>query len=210
MHLTPVRWLQLVGSCLVLGLGAALMLSASLGSDGYSTLINGLTISTGLPFVVSSVAVGATFVGIAWLRGLTPGVGTLVQPVVVGATVGLLLGALPTSDSLWVRVGVTLAGFVAMDLGVAGYLGTRSGAGPAEGPALAFDPPVPFTWSYTAIQLGGALVGWLLGASIGFATVLVIVALGPAVDRTGRALPFLGKPQTREDQSSPPPKSMAE
>ena len=73
-------------------------------------------------------------------------------------------------------------------VGIAVYLGAHTGAGPAEAAALAWDPPVPFKWSYSLVQGGGALVGWLLGATIGVGTIAVIVVLGPAVDLTSRLL----------------------
>ena len=60
--------------------------------------------------------------------------------------------------------------------------------GPGEAAALAWDPPVPFKWSYSAVQGGGALVGWLLGAAIGPGTVAVVLLLGPAVDLAARTL----------------------
>jgi uncharacterized membrane protein YczE len=47
---------------------------------------------------------------------------------------------------------------------------------------------VPFKWSYSVVQGGGALAGWLLGAAIGPGTVAVILLLGPAVDLAARAL----------------------
>jgi uncharacterized membrane protein YczE len=86
---------------------------------------------------------------------------------------------------------------VVVAIGVAGYLGSGTGAGPTEAAAIAFDPPVPFRWSYTAVQGGGALGGWLLGAAIGPGTLLVILALGPVVDLTLRAVPALGTPAHR-------------
>ena len=48
----------------------------------------------------------------------------------------------------------------------------------AEAAALAWDPPVPFKWTYSLVQGGGALVGWLLGATLGIGTIAVIVVLG--------------------------------
>jgi uncharacterized membrane protein YczE len=38
------------------------------------------------------------------------------------------------------------------------------------------------------VQGGGALVGWLLGATIGIGTIAVVVALGPLVDVFSRLL----------------------
>jgi len=73
--------------------------------------------------------------------------------------------------------------------GVAGYLGSDTGAGPTEAAALAWDPPVPFKWSYSVVQAGGALIGWWLGASIGVGTLLVIFLLGPLADAFANRIP---------------------
>lgn len=176
------RFVQLVVSCVVLGIGVGLLLTASLGSDGYSTLVNGISIMADLPFLAVNCAVGAVFVALAWWRGIRPGWGTIVQPVVVGATINAVLDLISTPDS-WVDRGALLAAaFPVLVVGVAGYLGSGAGAGPTEAAALAFDPPVPFKWSYSVLQGGGALAGWLMGAAIGPGTLLVVFLLGPAVD----------------------------
>jgi uncharacterized membrane protein YczE len=186
--LTPFRVAQLVVSCVVLGVGVALLLLTALGSDGYSTFINGLAISLDVPFLAVSCVLGAVLVALAWWRGLVPGLGTIVQPVVVGTTVSSLMAVLPAPHALVARAGLLLVAFVVLSLGVAGYLGSGTGAGPTEAAALAVDPPVPFRWSYSIVQGGGALGGWLLGAAIGPGTLLVIALLGPAVDLIDRRL----------------------
>ncbi|MBT0768545.1 hypothetical protein KIH74_06385 [Kineosporia sp. J2-2] len=185
----PGRIVHLVLSCAVLGAGVALFLLASLGSDGYSTLISGITLTTGLPFSVVNIGVGVFFVIMAWLRGTRPGLGTVTQPVVVGVTVSLLLGAFEAPDSLPVRIAMLVVAVPVLAVGVAGYLGSGTGAGPAEAAALAWDPPLPFRWSYSVLQGGGALVGWLLGGAVGPGTILVIVLLGPAIDLATRRVP---------------------
>lgn len=183
-----VRALLLLGGTFTLGLGVALLLTADLGSDGYSALVNGITLTTGLPFVVINTVVSLVFVLLAWLRGLRPGIGTLVQVAVVGVTVWLLLMVLPTPEPWWGRGLMLLVALPVIAVGIAAYLGSRTGAGPAEAAALAWDPPVPFRWSYSAVQGGGALVGWLLGAAAGIGTLAVIVLLGPMVAATARLL----------------------
>lgn len=183
-----VRTLLLLGGALTLGLGVALLLAADLGSDGYSTLVNGIALATGVPFVVANTVVSLVFVLLAWLRGLRPGIGTVVQIGVVGVTVWLLLMALPTPAAWWGRGLMLLAALPVIALGIAAYLGSRTGAGPAEAAALAWDPPVPFRWTYSAVQGGGALVGWLLGAAAGVGTLAVIVLLGAMVALTARLL----------------------
>jgi len=185
-----VRLAQLVVSCALLGAGVALLLDARLGSDGYSMLISGLSIATQVEFAVVNVVVGVLLVLMAWWRGRRPGLGTLVQPAVVGVVVSVMLTVLPGPAS-YVGRGTELAlGFVVLCVGVAGYLAVDLGAGPAEVAALAWEPPVPFKWSYSLVQLVGAVVGWLLGASLGPGTLLVILLIGPCVDML---IPLLGR-----------------
>jgi uncharacterized membrane protein YczE len=165
-----------------------MLLAADLGSDGYSTLVNGVSIGADLAFLLANTLVSAVFLLLAAARRTWPGVGTLVQVVVVGGTVSWLLDVLHTPDTLLGQVLLLAAAFPVMAVGIASYLGAHLGAGPAEGAALAWDPPLPFRWSYSAVQGLGALVGWLLGATIGPGTVAVIVLLGPAVDLVSRLL----------------------
>jgi uncharacterized membrane protein YczE len=185
---SPSRLLLLLAGCVVLGTGVGLLLTAKLGSDGYSTLVNGISIATGLSFLVCNLAVSAVFLVLAALRRLLPDVGTVVQIVVVGYTVSFVLGLLETPGGLAERSAYLVVAFPVLAVGIAAYLGSNLGAGPAEAAALAWDPPLPFKWSYSAVQGGGAVVGWLLGAAIGPGTVAVVLLLGPAVDLAARTL----------------------
>ena len=188
MTTSPRRLVQLVVGCVVLGVGVSMLLTADLGSDGYSTLVNGIALSTGTSFLLCNTLVSLAFLALAAARRVYPGIGTVVQVVVVGVTVDLLLRVLETPDGLPGRVVLLVAAFPVLAAGIAAYLGSHTGAGPAEAAALAWDPPLPFRWSYSAVQGGGALVGWLLGATVGVGTLAVIVALGPCVDLASRLL----------------------
>jgi len=179
--------LLLVG-CLVLGVGVALLLVADLGSDGFSTLVNGLAIASGLPFFVCNVVVSGAFLLLAAFRRVIPGIGTLVQILVVGATVSVVIELFGTPESLPSRIGLVVLAMPVLAVGIAAYLGANLGAGPIEAAGLAWDPPLPFRWSYSAVQLLGALGGWLLGGTVGLTTIFVIALLGPMVDAASRML----------------------
>jgi len=179
---------MLLIGCTVLGTGVAMLLAADLGSDGYSTFVNGLTLTTGVDFWLMNLLVGAVLVALAMLRKVIPGVGTVVQVVLVGVVVDVALGLIETPDDLAWRAVLLVAAFPVLAVGIALYLGSHTGAGPAEAAALAWDPPVAFRWSYSVVQGGGALGGWLLGATVGVGTLAVIFLLGPAVDLAARIL----------------------
>ncbi len=191
---------QLVLSCVVLGVGVALLLRAALGSDGYSTFVNGASLALHLPFAVVNLVLGVVLVALAWWRGLTPGVGTVVQPVVVGFVVTATMDVISAPTALPARIGLLAGAFVILAVGVAGYLGSRTGAGPTEAAALAFDPPVPFRVSYGVVQGVGALGGWAMGAAVGPGTLVVIALLGPAINAVARLVPVIGTPAPRTER----------
>jgi uncharacterized membrane protein YczE len=169
----------------------ALLLEAGLGSDGYSTLVNGLTIASGLEFWQLNIVVGGVFIGLAWIRGTIPGPGTVVQWFLVGFVISAVMAVLPDVSSAGGRVALLVGALTLITVGVGAYLASATGAGPAEAMALAWDPPIPFRWSYNLVQASGALVGWLLGADVGPGTVFVFLLLGPAVDLFRRTFPAL-------------------
>ena len=185
---SPRRTAMLLLGCVVLGTGVAMLLAADLGSDGYSTFVNGLSLTTDVSFWVVNLAVGVVLVAMAALRKVYPGVGTVVQVVLVGITVSGVLDLLETPDHLLWRAVLLAAAFPVLAVGIALYLGSHTGAGPAEAAALAWDPPIAFRWSYSLVQGGGALGGWLLGATVGVGTLAVIFLLGPAVDLAAHLL----------------------
>jgi uncharacterized protein len=181
------RLAQLVLGCATLGCGVALLLGPQLGSDGFSTLVSGLAEFTGWSFMVANVLVSVSFLAMAWVRGVRPGLGTLVQILVVGGTVTLLLPHLDPSGP-WQRGLMLAVAFPVLALGIALYLDSHLGAGPMEAAALAWDPPLPFAVSYSSLQLLSAVAGWQLGGALGLGTIAVIVLLGPAVSLVGRLL----------------------
>lgn len=165
-----------------------MLLTADLGSDGYSTLVNGVAMGLDLSFWNGNLIVGALLLLLAASRRVYPGPGTVVQVVIVGLTVSVMLDVLRTPSALMGQIALLAAAFPVLAIGIAAYLGSKTGAGPAEAAAQAWDPPVPFRWSYSLVQGGGALLGWLLGATVGVGTLAVIVLLGPAVDVASRLL----------------------
>ncbi len=192
----------MIGGCVTIGLGVALVLNARFGADGYATAVDGIVRTTGIAFWIVNASIGVGLIALAWIRGIRPGVGTLVAATLVGVVVSLVTPALPDLDAVVARAAIFASGFVALAVGVSGYLAAGLGAGPAEAAAIAFDPPVPFRWSYSALQLTGATIGWALGAAVGVGTALVIVGVGPAVDVVIRrvfgttATATVGLPQT--------------
>ena len=187
---SPLRRIaRLVLGSATLGFGVALLLNAHLGSDGYSTLLQGTSVYFDVKFVIAAVLVAAVFVAVGWARGVKPGWGTLVQPFVVGTVVTLATTYVPEPEQLLWRTAQFVLGFLILCVGVAAYLASEYGIGPGEVLARAWDPPFPFKWSYSVVQAACALVGWRLGADLGAGTVLAAIVIGPVVNQFSRLFP---------------------
>ena len=106
----PLRLLVLFTGCVVLGLGVAMLLTANLGSDGYSTLVRGLSLRSGLAFWSANLVVGVLFLAVAATRGVYPGLGTIVQVLLVGGVVTWLLQVFDTPGSLVARAVLLVGG----------------------------------------------------------------------------------------------------
>lgn len=94
-----LRVVRLVVSCVVLGVGVAMLLLAALGSDGYSTMVNGLSLALDLDFWIVNLAIGAGLVALAWARGLRVALMLSRCPVLAAGVAGYLAvdaGAGPT------------------------------------------------------------------------------------------------------------------
>jgi uncharacterized membrane protein YczE len=118
--MTGGRAVQLLGSCVVLGLGVVLLLRSALGSDGCSTFVTGLSRSQDWDFALANALVGLALVGLGWWRGLRPGAGTVAQTVVVGATVSGGLAVVAEPSSLAVRALLLALALPVLAVGVAG------------------------------------------------------------------------------------------
>lgn len=164
------------------GLGIAVMVAAELGLGPWDVLHQGLSNLTAIPIGTMSIAVGA-IVLLLWvpLRE-RPGMGTVLNVLVIGVVIDLALLVLPTPEALAARIPMMLAGPLLFAVGSGFYLGAGLGSGPRDGVMTGLARrgwPVGIaraTIEFTALGLG-----WILGGTVGAGTVVFAVAIGPLV-----------------------------
>jgi uncharacterized membrane protein YczE len=197
-----LRGAQLAAGCVLLGLGSGLSLRAALGSDGWSTMIAGVSRTLDVPYAPTNWTFAALLVTLAWLRGQRPGAGTIVQPLIVGTTANIVLDTVSRPHALLDRSLLLALAMTLMATGIAVYLGAALGAGAVEAGARAFDPPISFRLAYSLIQATGAIVGWRTGAPIGVGTLLVVFGLGPVVHVLIERVPLLQRGPRAGDEGA--------
>lgn len=165
------------------GTSAALQVRAGLGLDPWDVLHQGIARHVYLEIGTVSILVGA-LVLLAWIPlRQRPGLGTVSNVVLVGASMNVALALLPQTRLLAWRGAELAGGIVLCGLATGLYIGARLGPGPRDGlmTGLAARTGRSIRLVRGSIELAVLAVGWLLGGSVGIGTVLFAVAIGPLV-----------------------------
>lgn len=135
-----------------------------------------------------------------WIpRREKPGVGTVRNVVTIGISVDAELSLLPSAGSLQAQAVSAGAGIVLNALATAAYIGARLGPGPRDGlmTGLVRRTGGSVRLVRTTIEIAVVLTGWALGGTLGIATVLYALTIGPLVQL------FLPHLTVHPDGSSP-------
>ncbi|WP_405166643.1 hypothetical protein OG203_17025 [Nocardia sp. NBC_01499] len=169
----------------LIGYGASVMMlvTSGLGAASWNVLTEGIAESLEITFGWATNLV-AVVVLLAWipLKEL-PGLGTLLNVVVVGFAADAASIVLPTPHYLPVQVGYLVVGLVLLAFCDALYLGAHFGAGPRDGvmTGLVRLTRWPVAAVRTGIEVVVATAGWLLGGTVGIGTVLIAFGVGPLI-----------------------------
>ena len=179
----PRRLVQLYGGLALYGLSMALLVRSGLGVMPWDVLHQGLARQLGWSLGVVTIVVGA-LVLLAWapLRE-RPGLGTVSNVVVIGLVLDAVLAVLPEPSSLAVRVALVPAGILLNAVATAAYIGVHLGPGPRDGlmTGLVRRTGRSVRLVRTSIEVAVVALGWLLGGTLGVATVLYALSIGPLV-----------------------------
>jgi uncharacterized membrane protein YczE len=133
---------------------------------------------------IGTVGIGVgLLVLLAWIPlKERPGLGTVLNVLLIGASIDVCLWLLPEDPSTPLRWAELLAGVFLFGPGVALYLGCGLGPGPRDGIMTAI---VARGWSIrlvrTLMELTVLVIGYLLGGTVGIGTVLFAITLGPNI-----------------------------
>jgi uncharacterized membrane protein YczE len=142
---------------------------------------------------VAGIVVGVGVLGAAlWLGGVSVGVGTLLNAVLIGVFVDVLiaLDVVPRPDALAARALLDVGGVVAVGVGTAVYIGAAMGAGPRDSFMLAVARRFGLRVGVarTLIELSALAGGAALGGTVGVGTLVFALGIGPAVEASFRLL----------------------
>lgn len=173
---------RLLGGLVVCAAGVAMMIRAELGLGPWDVLHQGLAVATGISVGVATILVGAVVLLLWFPLRQRPGVGTVINVLMIGTMLDVFLGATTAPEALWLRWLLLLTGPVVFGIGVGLYIGAGIGTGPRDGVMTGLElRGIPIAAARTAIELSALLGGWLLGGTVGIGTLYFAFTVGPVM-----------------------------
>ncbi len=187
--LLSLRLSKLLSGLFLYGIAISLMVRAGLGVAPWDVLTQGMVRQTGLAFGLLTNLIGLVVLLLWWPLRQKPGLGTVLNVLLIGPSAQLGLWLLPDLTHPAQQALVFAAGLLLLALATGLYIGARFGPGPRDG--LMTGLHARFGWPIwavrTALEGSVLLLGWWLGGTVGLGTLAFALLIGPMV---GLALPW--------------------
>jgi len=179
------RCLQLVVGLVLYAASIAMLVRAGLGNMPWDVLSQGIARQLGWSFGTVTIAL-SVLVLIGWIPlRQRPGSGTVANVVVIGLLVDpfLAVARLLEPLPLWGAVALTAGGILTNGVATACYIGARLGPGPRDGLMTGIVGRTGASVRLVRFGIEGVVVlgGWLLGGTVGLATLAYALVIGPLV-----------------------------
>jgi len=186
----------LIIGLIIFGAGDAVLTSARLGNTPWTVLAEGIAENLNLSIGKSTFLV-SFLVLLIWIPlREKPGIGTILNAILIAATIEFLLPILPTPETFSLQIIQVLAGIVLVAIGSGLYLTANLGPGPRDGTmtGLTKVTGVPIGRIRSGIEIFVIAIGWTLGGKFGIGTILFAILIGPCVAICLNMAGRLGKP----------------
>jgi uncharacterized membrane protein YczE len=174
---------KLLVGLVLFGIGIALMAAAGMGLGPWEAFHQGISRRTGLELGTVSILLGVPILAMWLPLRERPGIGTVLNIVLIGLATNAALGVLPVPREVLPQVAMMALGVVTIGIASGMYLATDLGAGPRDG--LMTGVHHRFGWSIrrarTALELTVLAAGFLMGGSVGLGTIVFAFGIGPIV-----------------------------
>lgn len=204
------RIIQLLIGLFLYGIAIALMVRAGIGVSPWDVLTQGLVHQTGLPFGLLTNLIGVVVL-LLWipLRQM-PGVGTVLNVLLIGPSAQLGLWLIPQQTVPWIQGLVFAGGLALLAVATGLYIGARLGPGPRDGLMTGLHRRTGWRiWIVrTLIEVTVLIIGWILGGQVGIGTLAFALLIGPMVNVTLPVLTVPGGPDPAPASAPSPEKEV--
>jgi hypothetical protein len=185
LNLKPksITLIYLILGLILFGLGETLLITAGVGVSPWTVLAQGISFKTGYSIGLSTffVSIGVLCLWIPLRQ--KPGVGTILNTIIVSIVIDVSLPYLPAPELLVFQILQVIIGVVIVGLGSGFYLIANLGPGSRDGlmTGLQKKTNLPIYLIRAILEISAVTVGWYLGGIVGIGTIVFALAIGPFV-----------------------------
>ena len=185
LNLKPksITLIYLILGLILFGLGETLLITAGVGVSPWTVLAQGISFKTGYSIGLTTffVSIGVLCLWIPLRQ--KPGVGTILNTIIVSIVIDVSLPYLPAPELLVFQILQVIIGVVIVGLGSGFYLIANLGPGSRDGlmTGLQKKTNLPIYLIRAILEISAVTVGWYLGGMVGIGTIVFALAIGPFV-----------------------------
>lgn len=189
------QWLQIVLGLLVFSFGVHLTIYANIGLAPWDCLGMGIARHTPLNYGLAMTVLSILILGIDLLLKEKIGYGTVIDALLTGNFVQMFndLNPFEENHNVLLGVGLMLAGFVFMALGMYIYMKGEQCCGPRDSLLVGIGkrlPRIPIGIVEILLWAAVLLAGWLLGGPVGIGTLISTFGAGLVMQLVYNLLKF--------------------
>ena len=175
----------LIIGLIIFGAGDAVLIAAGIGNTPWTVLAEGIAITLGEDWTIGKATfLVSVLVLLLWIPlREKPGFGTILNAILIAATIEVLLPILPTPESLAVQLAQVVAGVIMIGIGSGLYLTANLGPGQRYGTMTGLTKVTGISIGKVrgGIALCVLLIGWAMGGTFWIGTIIFAVLIGPCV-----------------------------
>ena len=173
----------LIAGLWIFGTGDAVLIAAGIGNAPWTVLAEGISLKIGWSIGQTTFLVSVLVLGFWIPLREKPGVGTILNAILIAAAIEYMLPYLPTPVTLTGGIVQVVIGVILVGIGSGLYLTANLGPGPRDGTMTGLQriTGVPIGRVRGGIEITVLLIGWALGGTFWIGTFIFAFLIGPVV-----------------------------
>ena len=173
----------LIAGLWIFGTGDAVLIAAGIGNAPWTVLAEGISLKIGWSIGQTTFLVSVLVLGFWIPLREKPGIGTILNVILIAAAIEYMLPYLPTPVTLTGGIVQVVIGVILVGIGSGLYLTANLGPGPRDGTMTGLQriTGVPIGRVRGGIEITVLLIGWALGGTFWIGTFIFAFLIGPVV-----------------------------
>ena len=165
------------------GIGEGLLLVSQTGASPWSVMAQGISLH--INYSIGTITFFTSlFVIFLWIfLSQKPGIGTILNAIIIAVMIDVCLTYIQTPDTFIAKILLAFFSVFLVGLGSGFYLIANLGPGPRDGlmTGLQNKTKLPIAVVRAFLEITVVSIGWYLGGTVGFGTLMFAFGVGPAV-----------------------------